>query len=165
MKIIVLFGKGEKGKSTTLKEFLRQIMEKYSITAVNRLNDKRFNATDLKEELAVENKSFLTTKNGVNNYVATFEIGGKKYGVTTRGDRDDILENDFKFFKGCDVVFCATRTKGETVEFIENQNEEVLWVAKTYISDYRKSPENTLDFINYTNQKQVEILIEIFNNI
>lgn len=164
MKIVALWGGGKVGKTTTIKMFLLKLLEKNGITAKNCKNNGIISSDELKEELKNENTKLLSTS-GANNYAVTFEIGKVKYGLTTRGDTYEILEEDFKFFTDCDVVFCATRTKGDTVKFVKSKSKELIWVAKTYVSGEIADLSKKLELINYTNEKQVEILFEILNNL
>ncbi len=164
MKIVALFARGEIGKSTTLKIFLQQLLEKNSITAKNCKGNEIITSDRLKDELKKENARLLSISD-VNNYTVTFEIGKVKYGLTTRGDNYEALEEDFKYFDDCGIVFCATRTKGGSVEFVESKSKDLIWVAKTYVSGKFSDPEKKLKLMNYTNEKQVEILMEIYNNI
>lgn len=165
MKIVALWGKGETGKSTTLKTFLLRLLQRYDITTTNYENDKVVTREDLEKELAEENKTLLPANNRVQDYIVKLEIDGVKYGITTHGDDEWHLNYGFGFLKDCDVVFCATRTKGNGVDFVKKEGNELLWVAKTYVSNNLSLLKNPLELVNYTNEKEVDILLKIFKNL
>ena len=164
MKIVALWGMGEMGKSTALKTFLMKLLEKYGVNAVDK-DEKTITSAELKDELAAENAKFLTEKAAVKNHIVTFVINGVKYGLTTRGDSESVLSEDFDCFGECDIVFCATRTKGDSVKFVKKQSNDLIWVAKTAVTGKTELFKNPLEIINYSNEKQVEILLKIFENI
>ena len=165
MKIVALWGGGRIGKSTVLKTFLLRLLSRYKLSATNLENNTFFTFDDLEREIAEENESLLSKKSGVRDYIVKIEIDGAKYGITTHGDDESFLKNGFDLLKDCDMVFCATRTKGGSVQFAKNQSDELIWVAKTYVSGNRKILKDELGVINYSNEKQVEILLKIFEDV
>lgn len=136
MKIIALWGKHDSGKTNTIK-FLRDILLKRGA----------------KEEKFV----------GDSDFISVFDFQNKKVGVFSGGDRQDILEENFKCLQEyhCDVIICPSRTKGETVHYLENialQNNKLIWVEKARLSSGGNYPlDKERDIINLI---QAEILFE-----
>lgn len=136
MKIIALWEKHDSGKTSTMK-FLRDILLKHGA----------------KEEKFV----------GDNDFISVFDFQNKKVGVISGGDTKEILEENFKYLQdsNCDVVICPSRTKGETVHYLEDiasQNNELIWVEKARLSSGGKYPlDKEMDILNLL---QAEILFE-----
>ena len=166
MKIVALRGKGWTGKSTTLKMFLLCLMKKYDIATKNYETNTDFTAEDLEKEIKNENPTFLSSSAGAQDYIVKFEIDGVKYGITTHGDDEGFLKKGFSFLEDCDIVFCAVRTSGGSYGFLRDQERaQILLVNKTSIGWDKGALKNPLEIINYSNEKQVEILLKIFENI
>ena len=135
MKIIALWGKHDSGKTNTMK-FLRDILLKRGA----------------KETKIVDEYDFISV----------FDFQDKKVGVISGGDTKDILTGNFgKLPKDCDVVICPSRTKGETVHYLEEfvfNQEDLIWVKKAEIRNNGKySVEKEENIINLI---QAEILFE-----
>ena len=164
MKIVALWGKGERGKTTTLKMLLVKLIEKYGVTATDK-DGNTLTIDELKAELASENLNYLPKETNCKNYAVTFELNGVKYGLSTHGDNESVLKTDFSCFTGCDVVFCATKTKGGSVKAVKEQKGDIIWVAKTSITGRKDLLKNPLENVNYSNQLQVDILLKIFEDL
>ena len=135
MKIIALWGKANSGKTATIK-FLRDILLKRGA----------------KEEENV----------GDYDFISVFRFQGKKVGVISGGDTKEILTGNLgKLPNDCDVVICPSRTKGETVQYLEEfvfNQEDLIWVKKAEIRNNGKySVEKEENIINLL---QAEILFE-----
>ena len=165
MKVIALWGRESVGKSTTLKRFLLRLLSRYNLSATNLEDNSFFTRDVLEREIANENENLLSKNCKVRDYIVKIEIDGVKYGITTHGDNEWFLRNGFDALKDCDVVFCATRTKRATVEFVKKHSEKLIWVAKTYVSGDREILKDELDIVNYTNEQQVEVLFRIFEEL
>ena len=165
MKTVALWGKGDTGKSITLKTFLLKILKKYSLSAYNCSERSPLDIKMFETELNIEINSFLLTeKQKVKDYTVTFDISGIKYGLTTCGDDEKSLKDAFMSFNHCDVVFCATRTSGRGVNFVNAQSSRVIWLEKCSVSDSEKADRSFSKIMNYVNEQQIEILTEIFEN-
>ena len=135
MKIIALWGKHDSGKTATIK-FLRDILLKRGA----------------KEEENV----------GDYDFISVFRFQGKKVGVISGGDTKEILTGNLgKLPNDCDVIICPSRTKGETVHYLEDyvfSQEDLIWVKKARIKNNGKycvaKEENIINLI------QAEILFE-----
>lgn len=119
MRIIGLYGHGQCGKSATLNE--------------------------LKELLRVAGKSISKQTHSYCESPETFEYNGLVVCVAPAGDTREIVEANCRYFKqkGYDVAISATRTKGGSVdalnEFAAKEGVEVEWIAKSY--EYNLSEE------------------------
>ena len=136
MKIIALWEKHDSGKTSTMK-FLRDILLKRGA----------------KEENIVQE----------NDFISVFDFQNKKVGVISGGDTKEILEENFKSLQNyhCDVVICPSRTKGETVHYLEAvalHDNDLIWVEKARLSSGGKYPlDKEMDVLNLL---QAEILFE-----
>ncbi len=150
MKILALWGKGSKGKTTTLN-LLTELLSN-NFTEIN-------------------NQKYPTvSKTNDNCYIVTYK--GKKIGITTRGDTKEVLEKDFEWLgKCCDLYICASRSKSSTVWFIENlaSDGDIFWVSKATVSQEKNNGYVTTLFIenqqNRANQKQAEFLVEFIDEM
>ena len=113
MRIIGLYGHGQCGKSATLNE--------------------------LKELLRVAGKSISKQLHRYSESPETFEYKGQVICVAPAGDTREIVEANCRYFKqkGCDMAITATRTKGGSVdslnEFANSEGIKVEWIAKSYV--------------------------------
>lgn len=119
IRIIGLYGHGQCGKSATLN--------------------------DVKELLRAAGKSISMQPHPHSESPETFEYNGHVVSVAPAGDTREIVEANCRYFKqkGCDVAISATRTKGGSVdalnEFADSEDVMVEWIAKSY--EYNLSKE------------------------
>lgn len=119
MRIIGLYGHGKCGKSATLN--------------------------DVKELLRKAGKSISLAPHPYCEMPETFEYQGRRVCVAPAGDTREIVEANCRYFKqkGYDVAISATRTKGGSVdalnEFAAKEGVEVEWITKSY--EYNLSEE------------------------
>lgn len=112
MRIIGLYGHGKCGKSATLN--------------------------DVKELLRKAGKSISLAPHPYCESPETFEYNGLVVCAAPAGDTIEIVEANCRYFKqkGCDVAISATRTKGGSVdamnEFANSEGVKVEWIAKSY---------------------------------
>lgn len=103
--VIVLQGKGEMGKSTTLY---------YLIQALK--NKKPYDDFDRYDKCDV------------------IYYKDKKIGVTTSGDNKDKLKRDIEknLPENCDIIVCAARTKGSSVDYINDhfKKDLIIWLGR-----------------------------------
>lgn len=140
MKIIIaLWHTGNKGKTKTLIELGNLLLIESTILYCNNPID--------------ENKKL--SKN--EDFTLVVELSEKRICITSKGDPNSELKkrlqdmiNDYNV----DYLFCATRTKGETVSDIYNvsalNDYEILWTS-TYHSDNEKDT----DFFNELKAKHL----------
>ena len=104
MHIIALQGRGGTGKTTTLKRLIKEVMAM-----------SNFVLEDIVE--GDDSQCWLSYNN-------------IKIGITTRGDAEECLYNDFfgnsKNFSDRDIVVCAIRTRGGTLDFVNKYSPKGL---------------------------------------
>lgn len=96
--IYALQGPGNSGKSSTLIQLLNLVVAKYPGATMQALHS---GTKDVK--------------------VIVHPVNGKKVGIESQGDPSSRLEQSLTDFRNanCDIVFCACRTSGMTVDWIE----------------------------------------------
>jgi hypothetical protein len=108
-KVIAVYGASAVGKSTTIKKAYDLLKAKYKTAVI----DEIFVGVDIKVVLT---------------------INGKKIGIESQGDPGSRLEDSLSLFvnSGCQIIICATRTRGQTVEAVEKLQPEyeVLWLKQ-----------------------------------
>ena len=149
MNVLALWGKGSKGKTTTINlltgllsnGFTQNINFQYPVT--------------------------LPINMGKDNcYIVIYN--GKKIGITTRGDTKKALEDDFRWLKqnagDCDLYVCATRSKGTTCKYIEQEaaTSDIFWIAKASVTHKENGTYVDSAFITQRqgviNQKQADYI-------
>ena len=140
MKIIILNGKGNCGKTTVLKKLYAKIVA-----------DSRFSQIYFKKEEPLD-------------LSAMFECNGKKIGLTTLGDGERDLKGPFDIFikENCDLVVCACRsrdTKNGAVSYIKSLTADLIWYKKAYVEAWKElyGADEEIDKIN---ELQAEILLK-----
>jgi len=110
MIIIALWGKQNCGKSTAIQRFY----DKY--VAGNKAFD-------------VVGAGPLPVEQGV---VAIFN--GKRIGIFSSGDNADCIQRGLENVGDCDIVICAARTKGGSVDAVEKETNQIVWIGKESLS-------------------------------
>lgn len=144
MKVLTLCGKSNVGKSTTLRLLIETLD-----------NTDGFNV-----DVTCNSKTITKPISAYNGDLRCLCIY-KKYliGITTRGDRDDILQNEFDVLNRehkCDLIICASHTKGKTLLLAEKMShgDDFVVHSKWYVQPKNKNKENKI------NKCQVDFLIE-----
>lgn len=141
MKIIVLNGKSNCGKTSVLKKL-------YAKLVVNSI----FLQTHFQQE-------------GLYDLSAIFvDTNGKKLGITTLGDGETELKKTFNIFakESCDLVVCASRsrdTKNGAVRYIKSLGADLIWYKKAYIEQWL-AKYNANTEIDEINDIQAKVLLE-----
>jgi ABC-type dipeptide/oligopeptide/nickel transport system ATPase component len=137
-KIIGLYGKGNCGKSFTLKKLIQIFRESPN-------THKEENIEDFGED-----------------FRTTFTFKDKRVCIATGGDDNDYLKENCNYFKNnkFDIAISATRTSGETCDCLNN-------FAKKYnqqVTFYKKYIENLDDkkYQDALNELQAK---ELFDSI
>lgn len=118
-RIIALYGSSNKGKSTTIKAFAGLIQPHFG------------------EAAQVEE---LLDHNSNKDYQLLVTINGKvKVGIESEGDPGGRLKHSLDRFvrEKCDIIFCATRTRGTTTDFVGEvgkQGYAIEWVEQIVVS-------------------------------
>ncbi|MCW4451159.1 hypothetical protein OK344_02945 [Kaistella sp. BT6-1-3] len=134
--IYALYGRGEIGKTSTIKEVYKLLIKKFG------------------NKIIVETDTNIFYEKG--DIRVTVKINGKLIGIESQGDPDSRLKTSLNIFveMNCDIILCATRTRGTTVDFVKLLEPE-------YKIDWIKKP----DFGNEDEQKNKELAEDIFNKI
>ncbi|MGQ1929133.1 hypothetical protein [Ornithobacterium rhinotracheale] len=132
-QIIVLFGRAQIGKTSTLNILMGLLDEKLKVKDDDLIKDRR-------ESIVYK---------------------GKNIAVTTPGDDGYQVSENINFFKGkkCDVFITATRTKGSTVEKLKEYateiGVEIVWMDKNLAKKLKKE-------VNTIQAKDIKALIDLF---
>jgi Cdc6-like AAA superfamily ATPase len=115
MKIVTLSGKGGCGKSTALREVIRQLLEKYPNAHIVRKWPER--------EFWKQNGSKKASDGWI---VLEISVDGKvtKVAVATDGDTEEIVKKHLENLSACDILFCATKQGGDTVALLQHEVEK-----------------------------------------
>ncbi|MCD6678941.1 hypothetical protein [Vibrio cholerae] len=113
-EIFALQGIGSSGKTSTLREVFNQLRTKYPTAPIDIIN----NGADI---------------------TVVIDINGIKVGIESQGDPNSRLQTSLPYFVSlkCDVIFCAIRTKGMTVQWVNqcSNKYKVQFVPKLQSSN------------------------------
>ena len=111
MKFIVLVGVGEKGKTTTLKEVIRKLIESGARSATASPNNFKGMKTT-KDICAVLEKGDVSVE---------LIYKCRKIGITTFGDDRRSIEEKIAIFiqDKCDCIICASHPSGTSNTYIQ----------------------------------------------
>lgn len=148
MKTIIAVSNGvNRGKTKTLRELALQLMSKYP----------NFNSIepDLIKIESIHDHDFRIV----------IEIKGKIIGIDTQGDPNTKLEERLEGLASiyqCDIIFCATRTRGKTIQSVHNIADKYNY-DKIWTSTYDTANENNYKLLNKLKGKQLIELTEGLN--
>lgn len=163
MKVYVLQGKHDAGKSLTLATLFTKYAENMKILYSYNGDD----VTAIKKQIADKYQAIRNGAECVSPYVlSVVEYNGIRIGLHTSGDDKKTAETSIKLFNGeisgnipCDIGFCAARTRGITVKTLkdfEAQGNEVIFVKQPVAlqgGDFETS-----------NTEQAEYLLTLLND-
>ena len=146
MIIVALQGRSNSGKTTTLKELIKTIIDQGIMEY---------------ENVVPKSKVIAACSSNQGDVQCWFTYRGVKIGITTRGDDARVLEDDFfgkkRNFRDRDIVVCAIRSKGETVSFVEKHSCGRLIVhGRWFVSGTAVSKSH----ITESNRLQVEAILK-----
>lgn len=137
--IIAIYGASGTGKSTTIIETYKMLLER-----IPKPKDPPDSDYDINEII---------------------EYCGKKIGIVGTGDpnSDHAELIDEKHEANCDIILCASRTKGETVENIRKyySNYNVIWSSNLYLTFSDKTMVEKL----HLNKVFAKMLVELIDNL
>lgn len=125
--IISIWHSGGKGKTSTVREIATILLDRPNIRIIH---PEAFTADDLRGDFSI-----------------VIEINNIKIGLESQGDPGTDLRSRLEKLTSkeaiprieCDLIFCTTRTRGETVRdvnFIADQfSYEVIWTSTYQISN------------------------------
>lgn len=148
MEIYALQGVSNTGKSTTLKLLFLEILEKY-FDKIEEVREKSVGICDKKQVLdKIKAQIFKESKFEENSYVENInysvKINGKIITVASAGDSEKEVSEAVAWFEktGCDIGFCAVRTKGNGVELLTQKGAAFIKKAHlTNATDWSKFKE------------------------
>lgn len=138
--LIIDKGVEKTGKSTAVKEVIRMLTDVYKLHLEPIYEDENFEKTDV---------------------ACVFILNGVKIGIESCGDPGPRLPKTLKIFreKGCDIILCASRTKGELKEAIYDVKDDgyTLLYAPHYFE------EDNLDcaYVTGLNARYARNIVEI----
>jgi hypothetical protein len=121
-KIFAICGLSNSGKSTTIRLVYDSLLSTYKIP---------------------EQKNTILRK----DVYIILSINGVKIGIASKGDPSTELAKRLSALKnaGCQLIICATRTRGETVDAVGNLKPyEVHWFEKVRVSDVSERNESNM---------------------
>jgi len=120
--ILAVWNAGSRGKTDSLRHFASELITSYSSYI---------------SILPIPAKIPST-----GDFRLIVEINGVRIGIETQGDPRTNLHNrliDLVTVHNCDIIFCACRTRGETVAAIENIEDtfgfQTIWTSTYQIAD------------------------------
>lgn len=127
-KVIVLWGKADTGKSGTILKIYKLLKSKYK------------DATSESKIVGEDVRVILT-------------INGIKVGIESQGDPGGRLLKSLKSFVkvNCRVIICATRTRGQTVDAVNNLKQhgyEIIWHQQDVKQNTTEQDSNNLKMAN-----------------
>jgi len=76
-------------------------------------------------------------RRGSKEITLILQVGNTKIGIESQGDPNSRLFNSIPYFvnQGCDIIVCATRTRGATVELVKSYEKyEIKWYSPNAVS-------------------------------
>ncbi len=119
MKVLALWGKKDSGKSSTILRLVGLMMADGA--AILRCGQPWKSTTD---------------------WWFVLNYRGRTYGITSRGDADDMLAEDFADMGVCNRYVCSTRTKEGTVDFLKERflPDEIYWLRQVTLNEGTYDP-------------------------
>jgi hypothetical protein len=148
---ICIWHTANKGKTETVRKFAKQLITEYQPYTVV------YKST--KDESIVPEK---------DDFILVLSINGKTIGIVSKGD--DGYDSEEKFNElavkyKCDLIICASRTRGETVKAVDRLGKkygfEEIWTSTYQIHDDEKMCEQ----LNKLKAKQLLELVKEFKLI
>jgi hypothetical protein len=134
--IYVIQGPHDRGKSETIKNVYCELIEKYKDAMV-----KNFLPEDISESCQ---------KNNIKVIISN--VLGHTIGIESEGDPDSRLKESLKDFEAnkCDIIFCATRPRSNTVKWINSYgNTYKIQYIKQIKSNQANQTKNNLDMAKH----------------
>jgi hypothetical protein len=126
--IIAIWGNSNRGKTSTIINTFNKLHKKYP-------------------QMTIMHQGNTNTK----DITIILRIGKIIIGIESQGDPNHNLIPSLKLFEknGCDIILCATRTKGTTVDEVEKYENakkyDVIWLSN--LQSFQKNT-NTLNIFS-----------------
>ena len=101
--------------------------------------------------------SLVEEKVAIKDQWAVFDYFGKKIGITTRGESEQCIDDDFKDMGECDIYVCAVHSSGKTVDLVKKADEWYIYGRLTLESS-NKSSEPAMQY--HLNDSQARMLFD-----
>lgn len=134
--IIAIKGVLNTGKTATIKKFYHLLKSKYPKSKI----ENEICGSDIR---------------------AIITINGVKIGIESQGDPNSrLFESILLFVKNqCNIIVCATRSRGGTVQLIEEQeNYEIIWHERSRIKVVVQQEESSTKMANTIMKKMVDLI-------
>lgn len=135
--IIAIWGHGNQGKSETIKKIAKLIIQCYP--------------TAITDPIQIDYTKDITV---------LISIGNIRIGIESKGDHVKEIDSSLDKFVAtpCDLIICATRTSGGTVDFVSDictqHNYDGIWATNF------RSNEKNKDLLNQLSAEQIFQLVE-----
>lgn len=140
--VIAIWGNAIQGKSTSIREIASRIPARFPGSSVTYLIQ---GDVDIK---------------------AIAIINGLKVGIESQGDPNSRLRQSLDDFvaQGCEIIICATRTRGDTVdavnELYSNHRYDIIWTSNLF------SNEKDINYLNTTFANHIlSVVADIINGV
>ncbi len=103
--------------------------------------------------------------NGTHDFVSDVDFGKKKIGFASQGDPDSNHKEDIgQLAKDkCDIIVTASRTKGGTVDNIDDIAQmykyRVIWISPFYFYDAQKTTKKQCQYFAERNADNIAMYI------
>lgn len=138
---LLIIDKGVKktGKSTAVKEVIRMLIDVYKLHPEPIYETDNFEKTDV---------------------ACVFILNGVKIGIESCGDPGPRLPKTLKIFreKECDIILCASRTKGEIMNAIKSKKDKYTLL---YAPHYFEEGNSDSAFVTSLNARYARNIVEI----
>lgn len=162
MKIYVLKGHAERGKTTCLKQLAVKIGEAFENAEIIYSEEQGLTFAKIKKQIADEKKErrALNMDIETQKIAVVIQVGNKKIGIYSDGDYEKDVTQAVLTFENyaCDVAFAVCRSKGMTIKLYEDLHHEVEFVDKAEVKSAREF-EKFNEYIEKLNDWQAEVLL------
>jgi len=162
MKIYVLKGNAERGKTTCLKQLACMIYESNPTAEIVYSEEEGLTFAKIKKQIAQERKQrrLENTDIETQKIAVVIKIGKRKIGIYSDGDYEKDIGEAVKMFEenACDIAFGICRSKGLTIKLYEDLYHEVEFIDKAEIKSAREFDKFN-DYIDKLNDWQAGILL------
>lgn len=162
MKIYVLKGHAERGKTTTLKQVALNLANNYSDAEIL-YSEEKTSFDKIKKQIAQEKRERRAQNMDIETerIALVMRANGKTVGIFSAGDYEKDIGDAVMMFEehSCDVAFGVCRSKGITIKLYEDLHHEVEFVEKAEVRNAREY-EKFNEYIEKLNDWQAKDLAE-----
>ena len=152
----------DQGKSETIKALAEILMQDIPLTKAKWYWPKQWLFAYKKKPEEMEKWSKKITEWPGDICVAV-DVQGKRVGLCSHGDYLDVIHECLKFLQkqGCEIIFCACQTRGQTVNVIEKMAGKggytIIWTTP-YTDNTPPGKKQLSPLQKYLNMKKAEHL-------